>query len=267
MDINDRRNQLIREMFVRTADQNYFAARICYHLNMPIDFWWMAAQTVEKLLKAIALVHGDKVNDLSHEGTWDRACRRSTLDDFDLQEPLINGKKRTAKEFVHVTEDRGSANARYNDRGHDLQQADLQHLDETVHRLRGYCSTPINYGFFKPNGSEEPWFVADDLPLETLIHGRSRIAVGRVIAGFPLPTIDEGWKDELRDHLYRGNRFFGDGRLGSSRNLWARPPLSELLDALALSPQPQWAVELGRWLLDNVKLDKDLKSDIRSKLP
>jgi hypothetical protein len=111
------------------------------------------------------------------------------------------------------------------------------------------------------------WFVADDLPLETLIHGRSRIAVGRVIAGFPLPTIDEGWKDELRDHLYRGNRFFGDGRLGSSRNLWARPPLSELLDALALSPQPQWAVELGRWLLDNVKLDKDLKSDIRSKLP
>lgn len=266
MDFNNRRNQLIREMFVRTADQNYFVARICYHLNMPIDFWWMAAQAIEKLLKAIALTNGDKVNDISHNATWERACRRSTLDDFDLQEPLINGKKRTAKEYVLITEDRGSANARYNDRGYDLQQADLQHLDECVHRLRGYCRTPIEYGSFKPRGSDEPWFVAADLPLETLIHGRSGIAMGATIIGSPLPRIDESWKDELRDHLYRGNRFFGDGRLGSRRNLWARPPLTELLRALALSPQPQWAIELGRWLLDSVKLDKDLKSDIRSKL-
>ncbi|WP_332715782.1 hypothetical protein [Pelagibacterium mangrovi] len=266
MDINDRRNQIIREMFVRTADQNYFAARICYHLKMPIDFWWMTAQTAEKLLKAIALTHGDRVNDLSHDGTWDRACKSSGLANFDLEQPLLNGERRTAQEFVLIAEDRGSASARYNDRGYNLQEADLQHLDQMVHRIRGFCRTPIDYGFYRPKGADEPWFVASDLPLEELIIGRQGISVGTIFTGSPLPKIDDSWQDELRRHLYRGNSFFGDGQQGSSRNMMARPPLTELQAALAMSPQPQWAIELGNWLLDSVKLDKDLKDEIRSKL-
>lgn len=59
--------QVIIDSFVKPADDDYVAARALAIGGLHRSFFWSAAQTVEKYLKAFLLLHGVSVKDASHK--------------------------------------------------------------------------------------------------------------------------------------------------------------------------------------------------------
>jgi len=52
------KTNLVHELFVRTADENYITARWCATNRLNTDFLWLAVHALEKYLKAVLLVNG-----------------------------------------------------------------------------------------------------------------------------------------------------------------------------------------------------------------
>ncbi len=55
MSVSASKNNLVHELFVRTADENYIAARWCAINRLNTDFLWLAVHALEKYLKAVLL--------------------------------------------------------------------------------------------------------------------------------------------------------------------------------------------------------------------
>lgn len=70
---------VIYESFVVTADQDYLTARLLAKSGLYRAFYWAAAQTIEKYLKAFLLLRGESVRNGTHdvEALYTKAC---TLD-------------------------------------------------------------------------------------------------------------------------------------------------------------------------------------------
>jgi hypothetical protein len=58
---------IVRQMFVHTADDNYIGARHAYFEHRDRDFWWLTLHASEKYLKAILLLNGRSAKDFGHE--------------------------------------------------------------------------------------------------------------------------------------------------------------------------------------------------------
>ena len=61
------KHSIVNELFIATADDNYIAARWCFHQNLNVDFFWLAVHCVEKYLKASLLLNGENVKKQSHD--------------------------------------------------------------------------------------------------------------------------------------------------------------------------------------------------------
>lgn len=59
-------NEIARQMFVATADQNYILARTAYFNELDVDFFWLSAHALEKYLKAILLLNGRSAKNYGH---------------------------------------------------------------------------------------------------------------------------------------------------------------------------------------------------------
>ena len=62
-EMNALKNNVVTQMFVDTADQNYLIARWAYHRGLFLDFFWNACQALEKYLKASLLLNGKSAKD------------------------------------------------------------------------------------------------------------------------------------------------------------------------------------------------------------
>lgn len=60
------KGKLIMEIFIDTGDEDYVAARWLFLNHLARQFFWNAAQALEKYLKAVLLTHGCPVKDYSH---------------------------------------------------------------------------------------------------------------------------------------------------------------------------------------------------------
>lgn len=56
--VTEQQQKIVYEMFIRTADDNYIAARYCYSQKFMVDFLWLSVHCVEKYMKAILLLNG-----------------------------------------------------------------------------------------------------------------------------------------------------------------------------------------------------------------
>jgi hypothetical protein len=52
------RHDIIKELFLKTADQTYVVARWCVLNRLYLDFYWNAALGLERLVKAVLLMNG-----------------------------------------------------------------------------------------------------------------------------------------------------------------------------------------------------------------
>jgi len=172
---------VIYESFVVPGDQDYLTARLLAQKGLKRAFYWAAAQSIEKYLKAFLLLNGHSVVDNKFSGhpikaLFDEAASKDgALRSINLTpHPDINIerdtwrhlKSFTIENFIEDIEIHGSADNRYNSFGVEFNTGHLFALDNFAYALRGKIGVPsIKYSFkgiesdlisiFEDNN---PWF-------------------------------------------------------------------------------------------------------------
>jgi hypothetical protein len=66
MVFSESKSNLVSELFVRRADENYVTACWCAINQLNTDFLWLAIHALEKYLKAVLLVNGRSSKGFGH---------------------------------------------------------------------------------------------------------------------------------------------------------------------------------------------------------
>jgi len=132
-------------MFIETADEDYVLARWLFINNLHRQFFWSAAQALEKLLKAAILLNGGSVKDDSHDlgklyGRVLEFARDLLPADLSCPKEVIAPanmrSSSTTSVFIARIDKHGRTSNRYNLFGIVGEFADLYFLDEIVFALR-----------------------------------------------------------------------------------------------------------------------------------
>ena len=154
--------EIIDTLFIETADQNYLLARVCYFNGLYNDFFWNAAQSIEKYLKASLLLNGFSVKDTGHD--LDKLFKEvqnyaQELIAPELIEPDqvdVGWRKEKTFDFVSRVNEYGSSNNRYNELGYYLRLEDLLKLDQLVFYLwRCVCQLNDYIFLHEPKSAEK----------------------------------------------------------------------------------------------------------------
>ena len=137
------KNNVVTNLFVDMADQDYVLARLAYHEGMGNSFFWVAGQAIEKYLKASLLLNGESSKEYGHnlvklfEAVDNYA---SDLLPEKLTKPqqltIAHWHEETPAEFLKRIEPNTDPNNRYNIFGYLLRREDLFHLDQFIFAAR-----------------------------------------------------------------------------------------------------------------------------------
>jgi HEPN domain-containing protein len=134
---------IIEDIFVRTADENYITARWCAFNSLQVDFFWLSVHALEKYMKAVILVNGGSVVDKSHDIVElfdDVKSLAPTLIPDVLKKPEDFIEElwypNNTRDFVSHLFREGNAHNRYLLYGFLKHFADLPMLDRTVFIVR-----------------------------------------------------------------------------------------------------------------------------------
>lgn len=137
------KNNLVHELFVRTADDNYITARWCAANQLNTDFLWLSLHALEKYLKAVLLMNGRSTLDRAHDivRLYEDVKRLAgPLLPEHLDRPAKLGIavwfELSAVQFVEHLSRNGNADNRYLMYGYATHSQDLHLLDEMVFRVR-----------------------------------------------------------------------------------------------------------------------------------
>ena len=181
---------VIYESFVVPGDQDYLMSRLLAQKGLQRGFYWSAAQTIEKYLKAFLLMNGEGVKEFkkhSIKELFETAVKIDTsLLDLDISPhssiQVEDGFSRSLKKFsiqnfIGELEKHGNADNRYNAFGVEYNTGHLCALDSLSFQLRGKIGaipieeslinlSPDLIEIFEKNN---PWFCTDkNLPLITI---------------------------------------------------------------------------------------------------
>jgi hypothetical protein len=134
---------IVKEMFVRTADENYVAARWCNAQRLHTDFFWLGTHALEKYMKAVLLYNGRSVKRYGHDVlrlySSVHTIGKSLLP-VTLKKPSnltgVHWINRTAKEFLEHPARDGSPENRYLGHGYSTRSQDVHMLDTMVYAVR-----------------------------------------------------------------------------------------------------------------------------------
>lgn len=139
------KERITEEMFIETADEDYVLARWLFINRLHRQFFWSAAQALEKLLKASILINGGSVRDDSHDlGKLYGRVHEFASDllptalscPTEVVAPENMRTSSTTRAFVERIDKHGRTGNRYNLFGIISEFADLYFLDEIVFALR-----------------------------------------------------------------------------------------------------------------------------------
>lgn len=146
--VDELKDKYVTEMFIETADEDYILARWLFLSGMHRQFFWSAAQGLEKYLKAAVLLNGGKFKPRSHDliGLYKNArLFAENLIPETLQLPeqagllpeltRVWGSLNTC-DFIERVNINGQASNRYNTFGFEVNTADLYKLDQVVFAFR-----------------------------------------------------------------------------------------------------------------------------------
>jgi len=176
--IEQRIVNVIYESFVTSGDQDYLTARLLAQKGLPRGFYWAAAQTIEKYLKALLLLNGQSVENLnghSIEKLFNKAVKlEEKIKDFSFAphaslkidkecSDLI--KVFTLGEFIKDIDKHGCADNRYNSFGIEFDTWVLFALDNFLFSLRNHLGVPNIYNSFKKIDPDLIYSFRDNNPL------------------------------------------------------------------------------------------------------
>ncbi|MCK1695243.1 HEPN domain-containing protein [Bradyrhizobium sp. 144] len=266
MSVEASKNNLARELFVRTADENYVTARWCATNRLNTDFLWLAVHALEKYLKATLLVNGQDTRGYGHDVVRlyrdvkafagpllpDRLTKPAGLDIFLWRE-------RSAEEFMAHLLDNGNADNRYAIYGYVTSTQDLHMLDAMVFAIRRLVCE-LDGRVFAGDEPDLPIFTHRDIltrqpnyygrmgmPLDELIGTREDTRLRQAALNLNLPFAPADF----------AHRHMPEGAASSNPVIIRR-----ILDPLA-SDDPGIAaegIEIARWFLANVQLPRGTPS-------
>lgn len=156
-----RRNDLIRRMFIDTADMNYVGARAAFFEGRNYDFWWLTLHAAEKYLKAALLMNGATANAANHNlvTLMERIAKvdkRVVLPKF--IRPRLAGAERMFDghntDFVKWLNIFGSAPNRYATYSYVISNIDIYRADHLIYWARRHAR-PFSQNM--PDGTNIDW--------------------------------------------------------------------------------------------------------------
>jgi hypothetical protein len=265
MKIGSSEANIIDELFVRTADENYITARWCAIHHLHTDFAWLALHALEKYLKAVLLYNGRPAKKQGHDilklyRTVQSVAPRLLPKMLTKPPDLVIGHwfDRTPENFLEHLFRNGNPDNRYLIYGHDTRTEDLHMLDAmvfAVRRLICKLDDPIVQQRGIPKTVKFPthrevllrqpdWCSNQFMPLDDLM--------GRKV------------DDEVRDAALNLNLSFAPeaydhGRIRGGDASRVPVLLRRILEPMKRTDkiQVQEAINAANWLLKNVKLPGD----------
>ena len=144
--VDAERGQIVRELFVNTADDNYITARWCFVEGLNVDYFWLAVHTLEKYMKAALLLNGQSSRPFGHDIVALYEHVKSFASDLlpsNLERPdglgIDHWRDETPEAFAHRLYRNGNADNRYQIFGFVQHREDLFKLDLMVFALRRLC--------------------------------------------------------------------------------------------------------------------------------
>ncbi|WPZ33138.1 HEPN domain-containing protein [Thalassobaculum sp. OXR-137] len=261
------RAQIIYDMFVRTADEDYVTARWAMSTRMMSTFFWLSAHCLEKYFKAVLLMNGhsartqghdivrlyNEVNDLAGELLPESMQRPDWVEDEYWHDQTI-------EQFIERLAEFGHSDNRYLVFGYIYFEQDLFFLDHMVlciRRLIGRLDEPIN-----PDESDLPTLrEALRSPAYHPIHGARLLEEltqrPDTNAEASRALLNRNFSLAPADYPHAG----AVGGSGSSSSAIVR----QILEPMR-SPNREWAldgVDTADWLLTNVRLSRGVERQIR----
>ncbi|WP_395828742.1 HEPN domain-containing protein [Elstera sp.] len=136
---------IIDQMFVRTADQDYIIARVAFLNGMDLNSLWNSVHSLEKYFKAILLYNGLSSKGYGHD-VGKLFEKIKTLNPVFILEkfPEMAGDKRifdkmSVKRYIEIINKIVSANNRYLTYGYTVHAEYLYCLDYIVWYYRRFC--------------------------------------------------------------------------------------------------------------------------------
>lgn len=254
--LDDRKERLVVELFVETADEDYVSAR-WQHLNGFYRlFFWSASQVIEKYLKASLVLNGKSVVTKEHNIVSmfeELSIIAGTLVTGDLAPPIVVKRKlqkmpelwgsRNPRDFIEHISRNGNASNRYNTFGIKSEFSDLYKLDQVVFNLRRLSAK-----------------------LDRVVpENETKTLMDLLISG----DVNFDWSESLKKNLSSNKQayhalkrenyaFFSKSTRSSKYNLISAHHVSELEIIFKLDTPENLA--LRKWIKTNIKINpNDLK--------
>jgi HEPN domain-containing protein len=141
------KSSIVQELFINTADDNYIAARWCFHESLNVDFFWLAVHSLEKYMKAVLLMNEKSSRSYGH----DISKLYSTIQPLapellptkllkpDAAMPDEQWHDENVESFIERVHRDGQADNRYQLYGYVRRAEDLWKFDQIVFRVRRLC--------------------------------------------------------------------------------------------------------------------------------
>ncbi|MGO7050376.1 hypothetical protein ACCT07_34665 [Rhizobium johnstonii] len=258
-----RRTEIVRRMFVATADDNYILARIAFKQHAAYDFLWLSLHALEKYFKAIRLLNGMTRND-SHDiaSLYSECIARfpgSIISRFEFsKEERKNWHPESVKEFIIRLNILGAAENRYATYGFNIFPDDLAKVDSLVWSLRRCCIDFEHYSKFRNenHGEKETlellkkdkkhWKISGSLPVEKLLEKKGDSA--------------------MRERFLLGNKPWGADTWIEERLRWSsnNSPFAEMIDLVGSEDTiaRQHALEVLIWAKANIFFSKGAEKEL-----
>lgn len=267
MSLSASKNNLVHELFVRTADENYVTSRWCAINRLNTDFLWLAVHALEKYLKAVLLVNGRSSKRYSHD------IVRLYAEVKTLAGPLLPDNltkpadldtphwlDRTPEQFMEHLLRNGNADNRYLIYGYVTRSQDLHMLDTMVFAIRRLIC-PLDDRMFPRRDPDAPTVTHRDiLTRQPEYYGRMFMPLDEVISAkddSPARAAALNLNVAFAPDDYEHEPISSGS---SSRNPVI---IRRILDPLE-SNDPRWAaegVEIARWFLANVQVPRGKPND------
>lgn len=249
---------LVHNLFVGTADENYITSRWCFFSGFYTDFFWLAVHALEKYLKAVLLLNGSTSKKFQHDVVELYSSVKPIASDFlpsilKAPEGLETGRDVSPEGFFSYLYARGNAHNRYMIYGYSAREQDIFMVDKMVFTLRR-LTVPLDDSAFPPHAksaityrqrlTEDPDYYTDLLlPLDTAIKNpeNSPVRVAALNLNLTAFTPDD----------------FTHLPAPIARFAFQNPVIERRIFAPLQNGDPQiaaWGLEIAKWCLENITL-------------
>ena len=288
-DLDVAKNEVVTQMFVDTADQNYLIARWAYHRGMFIDFFWNSVHALEKYLKASLLLNGrsaiknrsnkdyghnlnllfKEVRSYAHDLFPEKLIKPHQLDAPHWHDEIPDWHDEIPVNFLKRFNDLGNANNRYNLFGYTQRLEDLHHLDQMVYFARRVAFNLDMCPFI----GRGPFSDTSPKTVRACLEGDLKYSPRSSASSRLHKLLGTKGDDELRDaglkfnfqfapddydHEQGGVRFRASG---SNSVLYQR--IVARANNMMPSSADKKAADLAYWVIDNIYLPKPVKDEMQ----